>query len=455
MTLLEDTIRRQATAEKVVKLKREKDLWTEERLARVFAAEHAEHMKYDHNAGTWYVWTGTRWEREETRLASDLLRAIAKRANVKALLRMSALSGAERMAQADRLLATTATTWDRDPFLLGTPGGTVDLKTGEVQPAQQKDFITRHVSVAPAPPGTFAPRWNAFLRDATRDDEELVEFLRQITGYALTGDTREHALFFVYGPGGNGKGVFLNTVTRILGDYATTAPMDTFVASAADKHPTDLAGLKGARLVSASETEEGRRWAEARIKSITGGDPITARFMRRDFFTYQPSFKLVIVGNHKPVLQNVDDAARRRFNIIPFVHKPEVVDLELEAKLEPEHPAILRWMLDGCQDWQDRGLVRPRVVLEATENYFNDQDLFGVWLSECTVAGSMKSDSHANLYRSWMGYAEANGEKPGSGKAFTAMMEKRGFTRRRTGQVRVFDGLWVKAASQTGVTDDR
>ena len=146
----------------------------------------------------------------------------------------------------------------------------------------------------------------------------MMRFLQQIVGYCLTGDTREHALFFIYGPGGNGKSVFLNTVSAIIGDYATTAAMDTFVASKSDRHPTDLAGLRGARLVAASETEEGRAWAEAKIKAITGGDPISARFMRQDFFTYRPQFKLVIVGNHKPVLKNVDDAAERRFNIIPF-----------------------------------------------------------------------------------------------------------------------------------------
>src|SRR6201993_1417127 len=142
--------------------------------------------------------------------------------------------------------------------------------------------------------------------------------------------------------------------------------MATFAASTNDKHPTDLAMRAGARLVTASETEEGRPWAEARIKALTGGDPISARFMRRDFFTYVPTFKLIVIGNHKPVLHNVDEAAKRRFNIVPFILKPATPDRELEQKLMQEAPAILQWMIEGCLDWLQNGLVPPQLVLEAT-----------------------------------------------------------------------------------------
>ncbi len=212
-----------------------------------------------------------------------------------------------------------------------------------------------------------------------------MRFLQQIAGYCLTGDTREHALFFIYGPGGNGKSVFLNTLNGILADYAETAVMDAFAASAHDKHSTDIAMLRGARLVSVSETEEGRAWAETRVKQLTGGDKVTARFMRQDNFTFTPRFKLVIVGNHKPVLTNVDDAAKRRFNIIPFTRKPPRPDQQLEEKLKAEWPGILRWMIEGCLDWQANGLVRPAIVAEATAEYFDDQDTFGQWLEEHCV----------------------------------------------------------------------
>ena len=168
------------------------------------------------------------------------------------------------------------------------------------------------------------PRWRAFISEVTCGDAEVSRFLQQWCGYSLTGDTSEQALFFGCGPGGNGKGVFLNTVSRIIGDYAVAAAMDTFTESDFPKHSTELAMLRGARLVTASETEEGRAWAESRIKQMTGGDPITARFMRKDNFTYTPQFKLTIVGNHSPSLRNVDEAMRRRLRIIPFQYsRPE------------------------------------------------------------------------------------------------------------------------------------
>ena len=172
----------------------------------------------------------------------------------------------------------------------------------------------------------------------------------------------------------------LNTVSSILGDYATTATMDAGTVTGGERHTTDIAMLRGARLVTASETEEGRAWAEARIKQLTGRDPITARFMRQDNFTFRPAFKLMIVGNHKPTLHNVDEAARRRFNIVPFTRMPAKPDPKLDAKLRAEAPGILRWMIVGCRDWQANGLQRPQSVVEATEEYFSNQDTFGQWL---------------------------------------------------------------------------
>ena len=165
------------------------------------------------------------------------------------------------------------------------------------------------------------------------------------------------------GDGGNGKGVFLNTIASVMADYAVAAAMETFVSSSTDKHPTDLAMLRGARLVYASETEEGRNWADSRIKQMTGGDRIRARFMRQDFFEYLPQFKLLLIGNHQPNLRNIDDAAKRRFNIVPFTHKPPTPDPDLMTKLHAEWPGILRWLIDGCLAWQRVGLVRPPVVV--------------------------------------------------------------------------------------------
>lgn len=405
----------------------------EDGIALAFAERFRDRLRYCHTTGAWFVWTGSRWQKEETKLAFCWARDVCRELNNEgenAIAKAATAGAVERFAQADRAFAVTGAVWDRDSFLLGTPGGTVDLTTGLMREGCQDDFMTKQTAVAPTDPlhGEGCPLWLAFLDQATKGDKELIRFMRQIAGYALTGDTREHALFFIYGPGGNGKGVFLNTITKIIGDYGTAAAMDTFTASQSDKHPTDLAKLKGARLVTASETEEGRAWAESRIKQMTGGDRISARFMRQDFFEFDPTFKLLIVGNHKPILRNVDEAARRRFNIIPFIHKPEKKDLLLEAKLKEEWPAILRWMIDGCLDWQRNGLIRPASVGRATAEYFNSQDLFGQWLEECCElhpGNDMRLETAADLFASWKEFAESNGEQPGSGKAFGDKLSQR------------------------------
>jgi P4 family phage/plasmid primase-like protien len=282
------------------------------------------------------------------------------------------------------------------------------------------------------------PAWRSFLEQATAGDRELMGFLQRWFGYCLTGVTGEHALLFVYGPGGNGKGVLLTTAAGILAGYAATAAMDTFTASKGDKHPTDLAMLHGARLVMTTETEEGRAWAEARIKALTGGDPITARFMRRDFFTYTPAFKLTISGNHKPALRNVDEAARRRFNVVPFLNKPDRPDRELPDKLKAEWPGILRWMIEGCLAWQKGGLQRPKAVLDATAEYFAEQDLLAQWLEECCERGKEFGEASTALFASWRSFAQQRGEDSGTAKWFATTLERQGF--RRAKDCKLFRG---------------
>ena len=354
---------------------------SEDAVALQFAASFSDMFRYCHSAGAWHEWDRAAWIKDQTGKAFDLIRAVAREVaapaggdDQKKAGKASFAAGVERFARADRALAVKADFWDRNPMLLGTPGGTVDLKTGVLRPSDRADGITKLTAVAPAPTAD-CPIWLEFLHQATNGDAELIRFLQQWCGYCLTGDISEHALLFVYGPGGNGKGVFLNTVAKIFDAYHKTAPMETFTASSSDRHTTDLAGLHGARLVAVSETEEGKAWAESKIKSVTGGDPVSARFMRQDFFEYEPLYKLTIIGNHKPRLRNVDDAMRRRVNMAPFIHKPAEVDPYLGDKLKKEWPAILRWMIDGCLDWQKNRLMRPKVVTDATAEYFEDQEL--------------------------------------------------------------------------------
>jgi putative DNA primase/helicase len=177
--------------------------------------------------------------------------------------------------------------------------------------------------------------------------------------------------------------------------------MDTFTASANERHSTELAMLQGARLVTASETQAGKRWDEARVKSLTGSDPITARFMRQDFFTYTPQFKLLFTGNHKPELRNVDDAVKRRVHFVPFVVKPATVDRDLEEKLRAEWPAILSWLIKGCLAWQRDGLNPPQAVRATTEEYFRDEDAVGQWLDETCEESPDGFTALDELFDSW------------------------------------------------------
>src|SRR6516165_8725354 len=381
---------------------------TEDAAALAFADRYRHQLRFDHHLGKWFVWDGARWRCEDTRLAfcwaRELVRELTKPAPAKARMissKVSFAAGVERFAQADRAFAVTSDIWDRDAYLLGTPAGTIDLRTGVLMEAQPDHYITKTTAVAPAETAD-CPRLLQFLQEATNGDQALIDFLQQFCGYALTGDIKEHALLFVYGDGGNGKGVFLNTIANVMADYAVAAAMETFVSSSTDKHPTDLAMLRGARLVYASETEEGRNWAESRIKQMTGGDRIRARFMRQDFFEYLPQFKLLLIGNHQPNLRNIDDAAKRRFNIVPFTHKPPTPDRDLMTKLHAEWPGILRWLIDGCLAWQRVGLVRPPVVTEATAEYFEEQDTIRHWIEErCHTGKGGLWCSSTDLFTSW------------------------------------------------------
>jgi putative DNA primase/helicase len=392
-------------------------LITEGSVAETFAKVHHDSLRYDHHAGVWFIWTGAQWQKQETRLAyrwahrlaRDLAKETGSTRAIVAADKASFAAGVERIAQSDPVLAVTSKIWDTDPWLLGTPNGTVDLRTGEMRPADQRDHITRLTAVAPADQPE-CPLWLAFLDEATGGDQDLVGFLRRWCGYMLTGVTWEHCLLFVFGDGGNGKGVFMNTLYGIMGDYAVNAAMDTFIAASGDRHPTDMAMLAGARMVMTTEVDDGQVWAEARLKALTGGDPITARFMRRDFFSFVPVFKLIVSGNHKPQLRNVDAAARRRFNLAPFVHKPVHPDKMLAERLKAERPGILRWAIEGCLEWQRDGLRQPAAVRLATEDYFAAQDVFGSWAAERCIQDPTLQTRPGLLLTSFNRWADANGE---------------------------------------------
>lgn len=437
--------------------------YSEVNVARSFAGLHENDLRFVAEWGRWMTWDGQRWRRDRDLsvfdLATRMCCAVAdharadpveftnerqRQATIARYGEKRTIYNVSEVAKADRRIAAVPEQWDADNWLLNTPAGVVDLRDGTLHLQKRDAYQTRITAVAL---GQDCPTWLRFLDEATGGDKEMQAYLQRIAGYCLTGSVREQAFWFIYGPGGNGKGVFINTLRRIIGEYAQVAAADMFTERKHDAHPTELAGLQGARLVVAQETEEGKRWAEARIKAMTGEDPISARYMRQDFFEYMPQFKIIIAGNHKPGLRNVDEAIKRRLRLIPFEIKPAVKDPTLPARLWDEAPGIFRWMLDGCLEWQRIGLADPERVMAATTEYLEQQDVLGNWLEECVQIPARGAVRRGDLYRSFKAWAEEAGEYVLPQKRFITAMESRGHVARMLKGIAVYDGIGLKASS--------
>ena len=412
----------------------------EEQMALDFAARYDGLFVYDHDRGKWFRWNGEIWQRDTDEYALDCVRALVREFKGS---RIKIATAVERAARTDRRLARDHKAWNANPLLLGVPGGAVDLRTGELLPPDPTQMINMTAGSRLAAPDTPCPLWMDFLHGATRGDTDLQRFLQQRAGYWLTGDVSREDFDFFHGPGGNGKGVFLKTITAIMGDYAAAAPVEMFLAAKHEQHPTELARLADARLVVASETVEGRTWATTKIKQLTGNEvPIAARFMHCDFFEYRPKFKICFVGNAKPRIATVDDAIARRLNLVPFTNKPAQRDEQLKEKLVLEYPAILRWMVDGWLDYQANGVVRPEVIAAATEQYLNDENIVGAWIADNCIRNSNASQLLKELYADWKGWCAAENEEPGTNRAFKKKLERLGdLTFKRTTRSIMVKGL--------------
>lgn len=349
-------------------------------IARAFLDHHGADWRFDHSRGQWMQWAGARWRTDRKQAAHNVMHEFCRRlalnvpAQARSLLQRKTAANALGVACSDPRAATLALEYDADPWLLGTPDGPVDLRTGLMLPPEPGQMISRITSVAP----DFemeTPIWDAFLAEATGGSQELADWLQRFFGYCATGDMREEVVGFLHGPGGNGKGVMVGAISRALGEYAISTPSSTFMDSGAREHPTEIARMQGARLVTASETKQGQQWNLGRIKELSGNEgDISARFMRQDYFEFKPTAKLLLVSNDKPAIDNVDAAITRRMRMVEFANRPEKADTTLKERLAVETPGILAWVVRGAQRWIIEGLEPPKAVLDATRGYLAAED---------------------------------------------------------------------------------
>jgi putative DNA primase/helicase len=333
---------------------------------------------------------------------------------------------------------------DRDPWLFNCENGTLELRTGTLREHRREDYITK-LCPTPYDPGAGCPTFLAFLADVFAGQADLIAYVRRQLGHALSGDTSEHLLHVWWGGGANGKSTLLGAVLHALGaDYALTAPPDLLLTRRGERHPTELAALFGKRLVVCQETGAGRRLNEALVKWLTGGDRITARRMRENFWEFDPTHKAILVTNHRPEVRGTDGGIWRRIRLVPFTvtFPEERQDKRLPEKLRAEAPGILAWMVAGFRDWQEGGMRPPRAVLDATRAYRCDEDILGEFLAECCELGAHFTCAAGELYARFRSWCEGAGEREvPSQKRFGAALGERGFGRTHTMKGALYQGL--------------
>ncbi|HEX9038182.1 MAG TPA: phage/plasmid primase, P4 family [Ktedonobacterales bacterium] len=441
--------------------------------AQYFVSRYQDRLRYIAKFNRWYEYNGKWWEPDDVRIAVrlgyDAVDALyqqavkesdrAKKADFASLAKT--LDDTKKIhamvtdASTFTPIAATPDQFDQHDWHVVAANGVIDLRTGKLLPHNPAAFHSRHLgptsaSIAYDPQAT-CPRFLEFLSTIFPevDGGELVAYLRRVAGYTLTGSTREQCVFFLVGDGSNGKTTFTQAISDVLGTYSGTVPPESLLASAHDRIPNDLAKLVGVRGVFTSENEQHQRLAEARIKAITGGEPIDARFMRQDFFTYTPKFKIWLHTNYAPKLRGQDRGIRRRIRIVPFNYT--ILDEQKDADfyehvIRPELPGILSWMVQGALEWQRDGLREPQRVLNAAKGYFEANDLIGQFLGENVYHEEGAFLPSATVYSAYSRWAQQQGEPAETQAKLSREIHARfGVeTTMRNGVGRGFPGLFVQ-----------
>jgi putative DNA primase/helicase len=446
---------------RISELKKGNIQFTDSTNAARLLREHGRDIRFFPAWKKWLVWNGRHWETDEggalvhekgletvRNIYDELLKTndYRERNEIENFAKISeSMRRREAMiktAQYIKELNIRADDLDRNPWLFNVHNGTVDVMTGEFREHRQEEIITKCANVE-YNPAADCPLWKQFIREIMNFKTDLISFLQTAAGWALTGDNSEQVMFILFGTGANGKTTFLNTLMYLLGDYAIATPTETFMKKSGDQSTNDIARLRGTRFVTTTEAEQGRRLSEPIIKKITGNDQMTARFLYGEYFNFTPTFKIWMATNHKPVIKGTDYGIWRRIRLIPFTTRIEEgnQDKHLEMKLKNEASGILNWLLEGTARWKREGLIAPKIVLTATDEYRGEMDVIGNFLKERCIQKKELMIRIRELYKAYAEWCDENNEHAVSERFFTMRLKEMGFEQTRTAEARFWSGI--------------
>jgi putative DNA primase/helicase len=438
---------------------------SENAIALTFAKEYGEKWRHDVDEVQWLQWVGTHWARSQTPELLDALRhflaAFAKALRIAGIITQAeatklqghrSITAVERLCRNLPSFRARSALFDADPFLLGTPGGTVDLRDGQLWAADPEDYITILTPVTPAPAGTPAPRWQAFLDEVMGGNRDLQRTMQQWAGSSATGSARDQRIMFLYGSGRNGKGVFCGVIADLLGSHASGTMQDLFMEQKySSGHPTKLVKAVTKRMVLADEIQEGAAWNTALIKELTGGGLMEIQAMRRDPVTVRPCCTITIQGNIKPEFKSIDAAIRDRFILVtfPVYIPPERRVADLDKKLvAAEGPAILRWVIDGAVDREKNGVLHiADISTTDTEAYFTEENVIAEFIETYLEKDPQKEVKTGEIYGYFTGFCGHLGRRAMSRQAFVSAMRVAGIGYRKSHSVGYFTGLGLKTSA--------